>query len=510
MASLIRPILERFQKSGADYELLPTNATTGSARSQSDPSADAPPPWVQLYCSRPAKRVGALVIAVVIGLTIFSKWQHYEWEMIEDELLPNYEDVWEFERRLPQHNLDLPWPEGKDGRYVLFEVPYHHIGFNNQLQDILMSAEIAYLSNRAYAFQPYLWDIQTKESTVIDVIDGVTLRSAIIPLNAFLSGPAAGGSMPTPTDPTETRRPRAVSWKWFDQVCPHDRRKVVNVDAVRRARGISEDDKPSGRAILEAWGKELGEMSEPCVVVTGDHVWTFDAFGERLLPAWSILQHAPILTNFQWSPLVKAIVERNMLRIGGKAAPKYEANATPKTISGVVAVHLRRGDFLEHCNKLAGWHTMYNSWNTFEGFPDRFPSHAEVGQMDDEARIKLYMEHCLPTVDQMVVRLRAVRAEWAEKHPEATTLKRVYVMTNAEKSYRNELREKLKEEGWEGVTMSMDLEVKKAEIEVEMTADMMIGQLAEVFIGNGFSSLTSNINLLRMLRGVPQDSVRFL
>ncbi|KAG9003844.1 hypothetical protein FRB94_002835, partial [Tulasnella sp. JGI-2019a] len=92
MASLIRPILERFQKSGADYELLPTNATTGSARSQSDPSADAPPPWVQLYCSRPAKRVGALVIAVVIGLTIFSKWQHYEWEMIEDELLPNYED----------------------------------------------------------------------------------------------------------------------------------------------------------------------------------------------------------------------------------------------------------------------------------------------------------------------------------------------------------------------------------------------------------------------------------
>lgn len=163
-----------------------------------------------------------------------------------------------------------------------------------------MSAEIAYLSNRAYAFQPYLWDIQTRESAVIDVIDGVTLRSAIIPLNAFISGPAAGGSMPAPTDPNDGRRPRSVSWKWYDQVpllllffspcigcadrtrgahlqvCPQERRTYVDAKVVRRLRDIPEERRPSGKEILEAWAAELGNMTESCVVVTGDHVWTFE------------------------------------------------------------------------------------------------------------------------------------------------------------------------------------------------------------------------------------------
>lgn len=107
-------------------------------------------------------------------------------------------------------------------RYVKFDTPYHHIGFNNQLQDMcvrryrrlcfgtdqimrfllsLLSAQMAYMSNRAYAFQPYLWDINTWHRTVIDV-DGVTERSAIIPINAFLGGPAAGGPMPASSEPS--------------------------------------------------------------------------------------------------------------------------------------------------------------------------------------------------------------------------------------------------------------------------------------------------------------------
>jgi len=258
-------------------------------------------------------------------------------------------------------------------------------------------------------------------------------------------------------------------------------------------------------------------MDEPCVVVTGDHVWTFDAFGERMLPAWPILRRSPVLTHFQWSSLVKGLVERNMHLIAGREKARQLLKATadglPSTISGVVAVHLRRGDFLEHCHNLAGWRTVYNSWNAFDGFRDRFPSHAEVDGMDDEARVRLYMEHCLPNVEQIVGKLKIVKKEWEEDHHEEEEgggLKRVYVMTNAEPAYRAELREALKRDGWEGVTMSVDQKVTKAEVEVEMTADMMIGQLAEVFLGNGFSSLTSNINLLRMVRGVSKDSIRFL
>lgn len=29
--------------------------------------------------------------------------------------LPDYSSSWELENTLPQHNLDLPWPEGRDG-----------------------------------------------------------------------------------------------------------------------------------------------------------------------------------------------------------------------------------------------------------------------------------------------------------------------------------------------------------------------------------------------------------
>lgn len=80
-----------------------------------------------------------------------------------------------------------------------------------------MSAEMAYLSNRAYAFQPFLWDIKSGDHIVKDE-DGVTWRSAEIPLNAFIAGPAAGGPMSIPAPGNEVIAPRAVSYDWFDKV----------------------------------------------------------------------------------------------------------------------------------------------------------------------------------------------------------------------------------------------------------------------------------------------------
>lgn len=34
------------------------------------------------------------------------------------------------EDALPQHNLDLPFPEGRTGRYITFLNQYIHMGFN--------------------------------------------------------------------------------------------------------------------------------------------------------------------------------------------------------------------------------------------------------------------------------------------------------------------------------------------------------------------------------------------
>lgn len=59
-------------------------------------------------------------------------------------------------------------------------------------------------------------------------------------------------------------------------MCPDNRRVYVDVKEVRQKYGILEDDKPGGEKILEAWAEELGQRDESCIVVTGDHVWTFE------------------------------------------------------------------------------------------------------------------------------------------------------------------------------------------------------------------------------------------
>jgi len=74
------------------------------------------------------------------------------------------------ERRLPQHNLDLPYPQGREGRYIRFAsqgncalfIPNRatHVfhspmtgtgaGFGNIMQEIFLNAHLALLSKRMY------------------------------------------------------------------------------------------------------------------------------------------------------------------------------------------------------------------------------------------------------------------------------------------------------------------------------------------------------------------------
>ncbi|KAG9018296.1 hypothetical protein FRB90_011626 [Tulasnella sp. 427] len=434
--------------------------------------------------------------------------------------LPNYKAIEAYEKALPQHNMNLTWPEGKDGRFLRFETPYHNIGFNNQLQDILMSAQLAYMSNRAYVFQPYMWNISSIEPVQLD---GKHYRSNIIPLNAFIEGPAAGARFGPGTGTTVDgakaawEAPRAVSYDWYDEVCPPERRTYLDAGEFRKRVGVVEMDKgpaSSTKEILELFSRELLKVNETCVSFTGDHVFTFSSFGDRILSTWDILQDSPILTKFAWSPLVRGIVSRNMHLFGDVSRwddPSSRPRTKPTTdIPGLLALHLRRGDFIPHCDNLAHWRATWSGWNSFSGFRDRFPlTFEQVSNMTYEERLPYYMPHCLPSVEEVVYRLHVVRREW-ELGGEERKLKRAYLLTNAEKVYKDELRERLLADGWEHVAMTSDLLVQKPEVEVDLAADMMIGQYAEVFVGNGFSSLTANINLLRMARKVHMDSIRFL
>jgi len=45
---------------------------------------------------------------------------------------------------------------------------------------------------------------------------------------------------------------------------------------------------------------------------------------------------------------------------------------------------------------------------------------------------------------------------------------------------------------------------------MDVAADMMIAASAELFIGNGFSTVTANVNMLRLGRKAKPESIRFL
>ena len=49
---------------------------------------------------------------------------------------PEYKRLKRWEMDLPQHNLDLPFPEGRTGRYVLFKNQVVGLGWNNVLNEV--------------------------------------------------------------------------------------------------------------------------------------------------------------------------------------------------------------------------------------------------------------------------------------------------------------------------------------------------------------------------------------
>ena len=48
----------------------------------------------------------------------------------------NWDKLYKWEDELPQHDVDLPFPEGKTGRYVYFNNQIQQLGWNNQLNEV--------------------------------------------------------------------------------------------------------------------------------------------------------------------------------------------------------------------------------------------------------------------------------------------------------------------------------------------------------------------------------------
>ena len=238
----------------------------------------------------------------------------------------------------------------------------------------------------------------------------------------------------------------------------------------------------------------------------------------------------------------------------GLGAPK-DTNATVTTnpypsfddpnLLPVLTLHVRRGDFVDHCRGLSKWYSTYSGFNSFPQFAERdgfvvpkivdgpftalrLPNGDPDKVESQGAMWKVYQKHCYPEMDAIVKKVREVVTDFekalrdgkmekswfwdsgkgakhfASRKSKALArkrLKKVYIMTNGNREWLNELKEAIIADAraskspcgggwefeweWEGVATSRDLQLGWEEKPVAQTLDMYVGQRSQLFVGNG-------------------------
>jgi len=304
----------------------------------------------------------------------------------------------------------------------------------------------------------------------------------------------AGGPF-APGDDT----PRSVMKEWFDKVCPNPKR--LDKDAVRAT--LPKDY--SAKTVMDAWVKHMEETPENCVT-TEDKIFDIWIFGStRLLDIVPLLFKSPMVTEFRWSELIIDGFNRNRKLF----APDGLTAGTPKdpypVIPGLLALHIRRGDFEQHCRGLVEWDSTWTGFNQLPELPDRFdpPPRPKDGNATQEI-YDAYTKSCYPSIEEIVQKVVEVKRTNAGKD-----LHNIYIMTNGKNPWLSELKEALHKSGkWKQISSSRELKITWEQKYVVQSIDMAVGQRADVFIGNGFSSLTATIVMLRMAKGLDPAGTR--
>jgi len=125
-------------------------------------------------------------------------------------------------------------------------------------------------------------------------------------------------------------------------------------------------------------------------------------------------------------------------------------------------------------------------FNKFPFFLDKFTSPPGGGWgVNTPENIELYLRHCLPTIQQIVDKVMEVQKV-------SKGLRRIFIMTNAQVPWLQDLKaELMKAYQWDQVSSSRDLNLNWEQKYVAQAVDMMIGERAQVFIGNGVRFFSS-------------------
>ncbi|KAI0668526.1 hypothetical protein C8Q78DRAFT_1098866 [Trametes maxima] len=423
------------------------------------------------------------------------------------KLPPLYERYHKDEHQLPQHLWNSPAPYATEPKYFWVSGHSRGVGWGNVLQEIILNAHLAYKAKRAFVFYNYTWN---DDGSDYSNYNGKPIPSRI-PLSALIRGPIAGGTFP-PGDPS----PLAISEEYWHATCEHRKRIIL--------RGEVHGNLSSWytSAIVDGWVQKLDSIEEPCVEAGSDGGALFDwmTFGDKdsMHALWPDISRSPILTHFFWSPLVERAFDTNRAAISPSAASAPALSSLPLTttsaqryteIPGLLVLHIRRGDYEAHCTHLAKWSSTFLAFNALPPLPDRFAPPAGGGWGENTAgNYAVYRGRCFPSVAQIVRRVREVVR--ADSDVAGRGVESVYVMTNGEASWVVELKEALARTGrFKSVASSRDVVLDGEQKYVAQAVDMLVGQRAQVFIGNGWSSLTGNIVLMRLANGFRGESTRF-
>ncbi|KAJ7574375.1 hypothetical protein C8J56DRAFT_803188 [Mycena floridula] len=410
--------------------------------------------------------------------------------LLTSELNPPLYEKWSAnERLLPQHDPNLPFPEGSHAKFIFFSNHQHAVGWGNVLQEMVLNAQLALTLKRSRVFDNYTWDDGPED---FSTFNGNRIPSRI-PLSAMISGPLIGGE-------SGPQVPRAVSREYFQTVCPNP--------IVLSSTEVSLGEVPSAIALLNAWVEKLGKMEDRCIQISKDSRPIFDymLFGStNVLDIWPTLSVSPILTKFGWSPLILDGFAKNRgLFESSSWLPDLKLSAPSNDLlDGLMTVHIRRGDFAAHCTHFVTHSSSYNGFNSFDALPDKFvpPTGDDIAE-----NTRHYMDHCYPSVSLIVQRIMEIKAERGKEYP----LKRLFIMTNAKRPWIEDLKQALRQAGqWSSIASSRDLKLSWEQKYVAQTVDMYAAVRSQVFIGNGFSSLTSNIVMLRMAHKIEPRDTRF-
>ncbi|KAI1798153.1 hypothetical protein LXA43DRAFT_11575 [Ganoderma leucocontextum] len=440
--------------------------------------------------SRRRLRIALLVLGILVAGCVAATTYVFNYP-----LPPLYRRFHEAELKLPQHDPSLPLPEGRNGRYLWVANHASKCGWGNAMQELFLNAYLAYRTNRAFVFDNYTWSRGESDYSVYN-LEPIPSR---IPLTALIQGPIVGAHFPAGSG-----IPRAVTPEYFYEVCQD--RAIIGSYEVNDALL-----NPSAETLVQKWMDKM----EPhrCVEVARSPPEIFDehvfADAARLVDIWPHFSQSPIVQSFGWSTLAELAFDNNRDAISPTSL--FEPTLSSSSVSGLaryapipglLVLHVRRGDFKGHCHDVLARRSIgYTGFNSFPALPDHWRLPEGISEREKNA---LYTRHCFPDISMIVERVEEIRRTGA-----GGGLTNVYIMTNGSPSWVSNLKAALRaKHPWAHVASSRDLVLTPEQKYVSQALDVLVAQRAQVFIGNGFSTLSGMAMMLRMANGVAPDASR--